>query len=111
MSCVIIFQAKSLPRCLGLLTIGTGIFNTEYVVLFKAATGQVFYINSTSDGSGNIVVDLTGKELMEMAYTISVKKTDGTSVAIHFAGVVGDFYNIEVCFEDGSADNAIIEAK
>lgn len=111
MSCATCYQARTLPRCLGVIDIGDITPSTDVVVRVKSSAGRIDYIEASSDNSGNLEVDMTGIELSEMVYELSVLKASDRSVMTITTADAETATCIEVAFEDGQADNVVIEAR
>lgn len=65
--CVTCFKAKTLPCCLTTLFVGAiGIVNLPVMVYIKdITTGRIQNIAASSDGSGNVEIDLSEKSFFD----------------------------------------------
>jgi len=79
--CINRIQAKAIPNCVSLLTLGNiSANNTPVQVRFQnTATDRVIYYSVTSDNTGLVVVDLNDSELLpNSTYIVSVEGYDLT---------------------------------
>jgi hypothetical protein len=112
MSCSTCYQARPLPRCLGEINIGSIPDSaTDVTIRIKSSAGRIDYKDVTSDGTGNIIVDLTGFELAEMVYEFQVFKKSDRSIYTLTMADAATSECVEVAFEDGEADSVVIEPR
>lgn len=112
MTCSTCYQARTLPRCLGTINLGTiSDTNTAVVIRVQSGGGRIDYIDATSDGSGNLVVDFSGIEIAEMNYHLSVLKASDRSLLTLTLPDAETSTCVEVGFEMGNASAVVLEAR
>jgi len=111
MSCNTCFTAQPLPHCIDELILGTVAINLPVIVIFTAP-GNVFEINTTTNGAGLITLDLTDIELMESVYKIEVYSAADISTPLNITFANGDIFNCaEIGFRDGIIDSGIVNPR
>lgn len=113
MECLTCIQARDIPNCLTELIVGTIAYaNTDLKVRLQTFFGRVDEIETTSDGSGLITLNLSDIELANGIYKIMVYVANDPANQLEITTDNGELgYCIELRVTDGTSESATITSK